>query len=68
MWVRTDFELLFWVDCEGWKAFGTELCVPVGGFLFFEYSFGDSSGTKGALEEALRVDVGMTVSNMTLLK
>lgn len=35
---------------------------------FFEYSFGHSPGTKGAFEKALRVDVGMTISKMTLQK
>lgn len=35
---------------------------------FFECSFGASPGTKAAFEKVLRVDVGMTVSKMTLHK
>lgn len=44
------------------------LCLPVGGCLFFEYSFGASPGTKSAFEKAPGVPFGMTVHKMTLQK
>lgn len=44
------------------------LCLPVGGCLFFEYSFGASPGTKSAFLKAPGVQFGMTVHKTTLQK